>query len=404
MSSTNTAYALVADGSGGTTLRLVDFGVPTPGPFVPCSPAGSIGATPLATYNLDLPVQLAGFLAKYAVGQGTVVVALGDSTTKGFGATQTSANIVQLSYPSALVQSLNAQGIAASYGNFVGVDDLYGVSVDFRLKFIPTAQLAVPLAGGFSVSIQPVTTFGFTFALDGAAVCDQAIVTYLDYGTGTFAVALDGVAAAAPVQMHDTKQVLRQSLAFPLAPYTVLTATLAGAEPVYIQSAALANSSALLVYNAGSGGMTTGGELSPPGLSPLDGALALGADLALVNLGINDILLAQPPEDEVVASIAANLDKIITALQGSGAEVILFVPTPFNDPRYTRLIGPLRTALQALAVEKAVPLVDLSLTYGDSYAALNDAGLMSGYGVHPNATLYADIGSHLAALLGEAMG
>ncbi len=404
MSNPNSVYAQVADGAGGMTVQFVDFAVPVAGSFVPLSPPGSVGARPLALYNFNLPVQLEKFLAKYAAGQATNLVAIGDSVTKGFGSTRTSANIVQLSYPSEMVQTLKTQGILASYANFVGVDDLFGVSVDFRLQFLPTASLGAPLAGGYTVKIQPTTQFGFSFFVDAAANYDQVTLTYLDAGIGALILALDGTVAAEPIWLLGTGTIKRHTIGFPLAQYSKLTVTLEGIQSVNVQTAALGNTqlpntqgAEIQVYNAGSGGMTTQAELNPPSGSPLDGALALAPDLALVNLGINDILAGVP-----VAQTLANLETIVSRLQLSGAEVMLFVPQPFAGTAYQQEIPALRTGLQQLAVEKNIPLVDLGLTYDDSFDLLNNAGLM-GDGFHPNATLSADIGSQLGVILAGAL-
>jgi lysophospholipase L1-like esterase len=399
MANPNTVYAQVADGAGGTTVQFVDFGVPVAGTYVPCSPAGSVGARPLVLYNFDLAAQLPRFLAKYAAGQATNLVAIGDSVTKGFGATRTSANIVQLSYPGEMAKTLAAQGIAASYANFVGADDLFGVSVDFRLQFLATAQLGVPLAGGNTVQIQPTTTFGFSFTVDLAADYDQVTLTYLDTGTAVLTLALDGVVAGERIQLHGTDSIKSHSIDFPLNTYAKLTVTLEGNQTASVQTAALGNSRVpdIQVYNAGSGGMTTEAEINPPGKSPLDGALALAPDLAFVNLGVNDILSGVP-----VAKTLANLDNIVSRLQAKNAEVMLFVPLPLIGTAYQQEIPLLRAGLQKLALEKNIPLVDLGLTYDDSFDLLNNAGLM-GDSFHPNATLAADIGSQLGMILAKAI-
>ncbi len=67
------------------------------------------------------------------------------------------------------------------------------------------------------------------------------------------------------------------------------------------------------VYNAGVSGDTT-----TDGLERLAGILTLKPKIAILELGGNDGLRGLPP-----ATTKANLDQMITALQGAGAKVIL---------------------------------------------------------------------------------
>jgi lysophospholipase L1-like esterase len=118
----------------------------------------------------------------------------------------------------------------------------------------------------------------------------------------------------------------------------------------------------------------------------------------LINLGINDILTGVPQSTSV-----SNLVKIAQLLRSAKIDVIFVIPQPFTNATDCAALASLRTSLESYAKMLNFPVIDLEGTFGDSITPLAQAGLMSSDNVHPNATLYADIATGIAALLKSAI-
>ena len=110
---------------------------------------------------------------------------------------------------------------------------------------------------------------------------------------------------------------------------------LAAAEafPAKLQAALAAKGHAVEVINAGVSGDTTSAALER-----FDWAVPDGIDAAIVELGANDALRGQPPEQA-----RANLDKIVSRLRQKGAEVLIAgIPAPRNwGDAYVRAFDPI---------------------------------------------------------------
>lgn len=126
---------------------------------------------------------------------------------------------------------------------------------------------------------------------------------------------------------------------------------------------------AVEVINAGVSGDTTGG-----GLARLEWALGQGADLAIVELGANDMLRGLDP-----ARAKANLDAIITKLKERGVAVLLTgMRAPVNlGERYAARFNGL---YEELAHKHDVPLYPFFLA-----GVAGDPTLNQPDGLHPNA-------------------
>jgi hypothetical protein len=174
------------------------------------------------------------------------------------------------------------------------------------------------------------------------------------------------------------------------------------ANSTFIEGAAFSNSLApqVQVFNAGIPGVESNIVTygSAGGNGDIQGAAALNPKLALINFGINDI----NDGTETVAQTVQHISQMVTEMRAAGSDVIVIIPQPFDSPNYAADLPALRTALEAYATAANVPIIDLSATYGDSAAALNAAGLLTD-NLHPDATLYADIGSGIASLLAQAV-
>ena len=123
------------------------------------------------------------------------------------------------------------------------------------------------------------------------------------------------------------------------------------------------------VYNAGVSGDTT-----TDGLERLPGILTLKPKIVVLELGGNDGLRGIPP-----ATVKANLDKMIVALQGVGAKVILAgITLPRNyGPDYLKQFD---SIYPELAAEHHLTRIPFLLA-----GVATDKKLMQADGIHPTA-------------------
>jgi hypothetical protein len=406
--------ATVSDGTG-TTTEQVDLSSSSPinGTFVSTSPAGTIGADPLVLYNWDPTTQLAGFLSSLAAGDGANIVTIGDSTSLGFGSA--SEGFRGLSYSAELTQALNTVGVSSQSANFEGQGNENGDTTDQRVVLLNGATYSGAYdAGGQAVSLDG-TGQAVAFTPDTPGTYNQVSVSYIDQGSGSVNVSVDGTQVGT-LQIGNTGNTLSQSITIPAGMHGEVTVTAATDTQSYIQGISLANTNAnqVQVFNAsiggwGSGSANTsyygGGDVtgSADGFGQVSGSLALNPKLALIDLGINDITGFTNNGTEVPTStIVDNLEQIVATYKANGCDVILILPQPFSDPNYASALPALRSALESFSLTSNVPIIDLSATYGNDYSALVSAGLMSD-NLHPDATLYADIGTQIANLLGNAI-
>jgi hypothetical protein len=126
-----TILATVSTGSETTTQNVTVSPLSaTSGTIVPTSPTGTIGASALALYNWNPATQLAGWLAAVAqvkagvAGATAKIVALGDSTTRGYESA--ASDFTALSYPIELARALALDGVAAQYDNFRFLGEISG--------------------------------------------------------------------------------------------------------------------------------------------------------------------------------------------------------------------------------------------------------------------------------------
>ncbi len=403
--------AIVSTGTG-TTQKVIDLTSATPivGTFVPVSPAGTIGDSPLVLYNWNPATQLTNFINTVTTGGNASIAAIGNSTVRGDGSAITGNS--QLSYLAELSQALTQSGVPAQYDNFVGEGD----QLDNRFSLIGGAKLSGLIGAGGAPVQTKVAGAGFSFTLSTPANYDTVTISYIDRGNGSVSISSNGGPVLATLQFGNTGETLTQTVKVPAADYSNLTVVANDANPTYIQAASFSSSThpAIQVFNAGIDGYASaaldtsiyqGATLtgSASGYGPTAGVVALNPTLTLVDVGICDIIGAQTGGVPVpTATTVANIAQIVATLRAGGSDVILFLPAPFSNPNYATMLPALRTGLEALALTDNLPIIDLSATYGDNYAALQAAGLMTD-ALHPDATLYADIGSKLAALLTNAI-
>ena len=361
--------------------------------------SGAIGQNPLVLYNWDPASQLAGYYAAQAavsaqtVGARAKIVAIGDSTTVGYGGATTDYRDTA-SYPFYLAQALTAAGVPAQTDNFLGG----GQFIDGRISLTGDAVwAATDGAGGPFVETQ-ATGSALIFTLTNPGAFDHLDISYADVANGSITVSVDGAPPLATLQFGNTGKLLTQTLDLPLGTYSSVQITAATSNPVFIEGAAFSNSvnPEVEVYNAGVGGAFSDtvrtGVTSAIGEIP--GVVGLSPNLVLIDYGINDLNQQLIAPDQT----AANVAQMVEDFQAEGIDSIIVVPTPFGTTPYLQNIGALRADLEAVSNALDVPIIDLSATYDDDYQALADAGLTHDL-FHPDAALYSIIGSQIAAVL-----
>ncbi len=407
-----TAYVSSGNTPRTTTTVNID-GSSSFGTLVPLSPAGSIGLDPLVLYNWNPATQLTHFLAaESAVAAGTAgarakIVAIGDSTSLGYGSADSNGRA--LSYPVELSRALTQDGVRSQYDNFLGGPD----SNDTRITLVNGAYWWVgggPVdAGGYVVNTQYAGE-GADFTLNTPGNYDRVDISYIDMGSGSVTVGINGGPVLATLHFGNTGKTMTQTVDIPAGLHSQVNIR-AASPKVYIEGASFWNSTspAVEVYNAGIAGWDStqantsiynGATLtgSTDGYGETAGAAALHPNLAIIDIGINDITY----DLDSTAKSVANISQMIASLRSVGSDVIIMIPQPFGASDYATELPALRSALQSLSLAQNVPIIDLSATYGDDLTALYNAGLMYDL-LHPDATLYADNASKIAALLASAV-
>jgi acyl-CoA thioesterase I len=133
------------------------------------------------------------------------------------------------------------------------------------------------------------------------------------------------------------------------------------------------------VVNAGVSGDTTAG-----GLRRVDWALRLKPEIVILELGVNDALRGQN-----LASVRANLDRLVARFQDAGARVLVAgmrLPPNYGTPyaeEFRRLFGEVARARNA-------PHIPFFLDGVGAIPRLNQAD-----GIHPTSEGYAIVVEHL---------
>jgi hypothetical protein len=410
------ADPITASVSNGTSeiQTVVDLSSSTAisGTIVPVSTSG-IGTNPLVVFNWDPASQLASLLASLKAGDGAVIAAEGDSTTLGFGAA--ASGFRQLSYPYELSQALTADGVASNTNDTMGQGNENGGTTDTRVSFFGDAAYVGAYDAGGQIVQMNAAGSGMIFTPSTPTAFNRVTVSYMDFGSGTVTISVDG-AAVGTLTFGNTGNTMQQTLDIPLGTYGNVSITANDSNQTDIQGISLANSTenSIQVDDTAIGGWGSGSADtsvlndnvllgSADGFGMTAGTVALAPNLTMVDLGINDITgFANNGTPLTAAAIIANLTQIVATLKAGGSDVILVIPQPFSDPGYATLLPALRAGLETLSLAENVPLIDLSQTYNNNYAALLSAGLMADT-LHPNATLYADIGTEIANVLANAI-
>jgi lysophospholipase L1-like esterase len=150
---------------------------------------------------------------------------------------------------------------------------------------------------------------------------------------------------------------------------------------------------AIDVLNSGiSGSTTTDWNNATNPFNTRSAITNIGADLTLINLGINDY----EGGSITAATYYSNLNAIVAAAKVNG-DAILIMPTSSNFSATETVKQTYRNQLTALCDLHNIMMIDLQL-YCRSFALQDTMGRMSDL-VHPNMILHDDMGRFMASIL-----
>jgi len=327
------------------------------------------------------------------------ILCLGDSTTAG-GAGAAS-NGKASAWPRFLAQELSARGLTAVENGFIGTQTNVFVgsspatiqaqllAYEGRLSIGGdwgwTQNYAVAGAywggdGGGSYSSSPAT---FTFTPE--TYYDTIVIYYLNgagSGNSTFTWS-NGTSSGTLGVSSSTLNVAtsKNSVTRTLAPVTI---TWASGSVIYIQGISLYDSTQnqIQVMNAGSAGISAYAIVNTNPTTLSNALPALGADLTIVNLGINDYGSGTDP-----SGFQSNLTAICNSAATTGSVLVCswipWINSVTNGPAYL-------DAMNASASACGGAFLNMALVAGYNYndvinlGSQQSVGILNSDGVHPN--------------------
>lgn len=339
--------------------------------------------------------KLRAALAAYRAGTARMkLLALGDSTTAGYGAngsTDTNARIK--SYPELMAALLTARGLASRVDNFFCQANL-SASYDPRVvKGAGWVNTSSKSLGGYLLN-NSTTTNPLTFTPVGQYT---SVDIYHYAGGGVFTVTL-GAGTPVDVTPPGGGSIIKTTV-------TVAQAGLAkGAWAIALAPKVSGNQPLLCgiecydpavpdisVLNAGASSFATGDMIG--GAFTANNVIGVVApQVTIINLGIND---AQVPVSD--ATFTSNMQTLITAAKASG-DVIICMFTPCITSTVPALVAAgYRADLYALAITNGCVFVDMTERFID-YPTANTDGFMFNT-IHPNGLGYADMAQLLSKVI-----
>lgn len=292
---------------------------------------------------------------------------IGDSTTFGVGA-GTQNGLKAKSYPTRLAEILAGAGLPTTKNGQLGTGNYNsGTYPTYNPMVVYGAGWS---AGSFSIGgnyfANSTTTNALAFTPD--IQVDTFVLFYVrNSGLGTFSWAVDA-GTATQINTNQTAYGV-QRLVIPAGALGAHTLNLARVSGNCVIVGAYGYNSAVSavdVLNAGWGGSTSvdwTDASSPIRARPNLGVP--GADLIIINLGINDYTPSYGPTS--VATYKANISTLIDE-QKSSSDILLIAPIPSDAARQALDVqAQYIQALYEVATEKGIPLVDMVQRWG-SYA------------------------------------
>lgn len=339
--------------------------------------------------------------ARGAVKSGTSkarIVCVGDSTTAGYGANAGSGytGAKARAYPAKLAAELTARGIPAMDASFMGANQ-NAVSTN---SYDPR----ITLGAGWSVesTYNTVGEFGFKSTTNGAVFSftptqsfNAIDVVWGNYtGNGGFTVNVDGGSTLATATPSSGVGVIATvSGTCTLATHTI-NLTTSSSTYTYVVGVVASNTSSrsVDVINAGAdAALLAGVARSDDWFTSQNALTALGADLYIVDIGINDWNGGTNSGTWTTA-----FTTFITALRAVG-DVIIVVPNPITGTPSNQ--AAIIAAMKAQATSSGCVLVSLYDRFINYSTAVSDGFLYDT--LHPSVIGYQDFATMLAEVLAQ---
>lgn len=318
------------------------------------------------------------------------VLFVGDSTFTGIGGSTAATIPARKALPACLASLCNGL-VPSANGLGVPASDLSGAP-DNRWT-VGTGWTESTLGAASGAAYTGTAPSGSLVYADNVISADTFDVYYVTYsGGGTIGVTATGGSTTSQPTTGSSAIAKVTVTAASAATTNTITITATGAQ-VYIVGVEpyLSTTKKMRWGNAGVGSATTTNWVTNASTFGGPGLIrAYAPDLTFISLGINDATAAATS-----ATVAANLQTLITAAQISGSVVLMTMPPSstgqaagLNEPGYLVTIA-------ALAASNGCAFADWYSRFG-SYTAANALGLMSDT-VHPNDLGYQDTAQMLYA-------
>ena len=306
------------------------------------------------------------------------IACLGDSNTMGWGATGATAHRRALSYPSALAKRMaDLNATAANYfGRALSANSGY-TTYDPRITLNGWSTTG-PLSLGGEMWFNDSTTDALVFTPDEAWNVADVWVAVDAAATLTLGIAGNEVS-----QTPATGQIVKLTFTAPtVAVQALRMARVSGAVRIIGWSCRNSLRAGVEVLNMGRASWRSDQYADASAYySPRNAIAAAGADLHLIQLGLNDWNQSRNP-----SLFATDMQALITATAAVGDAALIVPRTPNGSKTYAW--SEFVTVMRDLASGNGIPLIDLGTRLGDA-AEATAAGWMTD-DLHPNAYGYGE--------------
>lgn len=283
------------------------------------------------------------------------IIFVGDSLTAGIGA----VSPYRLSSP----PSFTSNALASVSPTLSGINQIVAggdLMADNRVTFTGATKFSGAQTFGGNVIQMPtssdtcILTFGVPF--------DHVRVVYVDLAHA-FDIAIDGKPTGSPAPAgSNTSSMLSHVWTVVRGSHTITL--LPAIADVFVQSVEVWDSTVggqVQIINGGQGGLSSTSLIQSATFSDYtSGMLAEAANLAIINLGTNDLNNGTP----TLAEYKSNIDNGVALLQAQNCDVILVFPASVVSDGYAQNGDAYLTALKAISATRNVPLLDLRMLYG----------------------------------------
>ena len=316
------------------------------------------------------------------------IACIGDSNTMGWDALGEGLHRRSLSYPSAVAQLLSEFGATAEnyFGRAVSASGY--TAYDPRITVGSGWAASGPASLGGETWINSTTDAAIRFA--PVVPWDTAEVYVAVDAEATLSIGIGADVRSVVVAAGSVLRLTQKAVTVGL--HALELRRVAGALRIIGWDCFDSLRAGVSLLNMGKGGWRSNHYADASAFySPRNAIAALGADLHLIQLGLNDWKQERPPAD-----FRADMQTIITACQAQG-DVALIVPfTPGET--HTSAWEDFVHVIHDLGRSNGLPVVDLGLRLGPTHADAVAGGWVSNL-MHPNAYGYGETAMALSQLL-----